>query len=281
MAALIFTDRKIEGQCELLPLRFAQKGENPLYRWGPLIFRCYDSMKNGMLAKEFDKVDFGIDTADLHVYMCAATEYDRTGRAVSTIYDSMHRCCFLLPFICRYLRDGRYIAIHMDDDGWDSHYHPTIDISVSPSGIRNLQSGLMDMDAMFIFRREGGTYEFLARIFDEMCRGTPVKSGWDLWTVPKEKMTAGDLLERIGSDFRAIVSVRPFDPERDGEPVAGQTEVGETITADEARGLGQIEGYHLWFFMYPYDPDTYRKMNPELYIRLSEYGTLLDRSPSK
>ncbi|KUE74214.1 hypothetical protein AUQ37_05335 [Candidatus Methanomethylophilus sp. 1R26] len=267
--ALIFTDREIEGRCELLPSRFAQKRENPFYRWGPLVFRCCDSMKDGTLAKEFDKVDFGIDTADLHVYMCAAIEYDRTGRVVSITYDRMQRCCFLLPFICRYLRDGEYIAIHMGDDGWDSHYHPTIDISVSQNGIRNLQSGLLDMDAMFIFRREGGTYEFLARIFDEMCCGTSVREGWRTWTVPKDRMTAGELLERIGSDFRDIVAVRPFDPERDGEPVNGQTEVGETITADEARDLGQIDGYHLWFFMHPYDPDTYRKMNPELYIRPS------------
>lgn len=267
MAALIFTDMTIEDKCEPLPLDFLPKGEEPFYRWGPLIFRCCDSMKDGMLAKEFDKVDFGIDTADLHVYLCSALECDRSGRFVFAANDGMRRCCFLVPFICRYLRDGKYIAIHMDEDGWHPHYHPTIDISVSPKGIRNLQWGLLDMDAMFIFRREGGTYESLARIYDEMCRGTPVKEGCDTWIVLKEKMTAGDLIGRFGSDFRSVVVVRPFDPERDGGHLSDQTEVWDTMTADEARGLGQIEGYRLWFLMYPYDHDAYRSMDPELYVK--------------
>ncbi|KUE74216.1 hypothetical protein AUQ37_05345 [Candidatus Methanomethylophilus sp. 1R26] len=222
MAALIFTDRTIESQCELHPSRFAQERDNPIYRWGPLIFRCFDSMKDGMLAKKFDRVDFGIDTAGLHLYWCSALECDESGRVVSTIDDGMRTCYFLLPFICRYLRDGEFIAIHMDEDAWHPHYHATIDISVSPKGIRNLQCGLLDMDAMFIFRREGGTYEPFARIFDEMCRSIPVRDGWDLWTVPNERMTASELLERVGSDFCSVMAVRPFDSERVGEPADGQ-----------------------------------------------------------
>lgn len=50
---LIFTDRKNEDMCEIYPSKFLQKGKEPFYRWGLLIFRCFDSMKDGMLAKKY------------------------------------------------------------------------------------------------------------------------------------------------------------------------------------------------------------------------------------
>lgn len=266
MSALIFTDIALEN---LGGHPFEDKipgGVATCHRWGPLAFRRVDEKKDELLAKQFDKVDFGTER-DLHLYQCSAIE--RVSEKIYfNMYAGMHTCYALVPFACRYLRDGHYVAIHIGDEGWHPHYHPTINVTVSPEGIRDLQHGFLDMGGMFIFRPQGGTYEPLAIIFDQMCQDTPERSDWHTWMLPKKETTVGELVTRLGIRSDTVVILRPLDSQRDGMPFGNHSNIWELVHRDSAYKLGIVEGYRLYFKTSHGDPSAFGEMEPEVYIKL-------------
>lgn len=268
MSVLIFTDREIEGLCESSFIEGAPGDETTYHRWGPLVFTRYEGMKNGLLAKLFDRVDFGTDTADLHLYECTPIDSASDGICFNT-YAGVQRCYFLIPFVCRYLREGQYVAVHVGDGGWHPHYHPTINVTVSPEGIKELWHGFLDMDAMFIFRSRDGTYEPLAHLFDELCEDIPEKKGWHTWMRPKEEIDVEALLKRLG--FRPDTITAGIHPGTAPNPTMQEIDSAEwnVVKTDDAIKLGRVECYRLYLENPVSDPTAFCKMEPEIYVMMT------------
>ena len=125
------------------------------------------------------------------------------------MYDSP----FLVPFVCWYLRHGSFIAVHQYETGWHPHFHPVIRTAVSPAGTKEISYWSLDMDGIFMFRSQGGTYEPMAHLFDELRSDRPEYIEGHVWMFPREKTDVKGLIKRIGPvhDLVLIENIPPSE----------------------------------------------------------------------
>ncbi len=218
----------------------------------------YDRRKKIMLSDSYDRVDFGVDPEDLHIYRCAPVTVNG-GEPRGDFHLCMYDSYLLVPFACWYLRQGGFIAVHQYETEWHPHYHPAIRSTVSPEGIRELLYGSLDMDGIFMFRSRGGTYEPLAHLFDELRRDRPVEMGRYIWMLPGERTDVRGLVDRLGAvrDMVLVESIIPSDYEN-----------RRVMPLREAVKLGEVERYRLAFEDRAPDGDGFNALLPDLNIWL-------------
>ncbi|KUE73709.1 hypothetical protein AUQ37_07965 [Candidatus Methanomethylophilus sp. 1R26] len=108
---------------------------------------------------------------------------------------------------------------------------------MTPEGIKELQYCALDMDGIFMFRSQGGTYEPMAHLFDELRSDRPEMKGHDVWMFPREKTDVKGLIERFGPVYD-FVTVENRRPSEDGSR-------WHTAPLDEAMELGEVEKYRM------------------------------------
>lgn len=211
MPTYIITDRKIEDLCGTA-YRIEPEPVDYVHIIGPLAFMEYDRNKKSMLSGSYDRVDFGVDPEELHIYKCAPATVNG-GEPRGDFHICMYDSPFLVPFACWYLRRGGFIAIHQYETGWHTHYHPVIRTTVSPAGTKEISYWSLDMDGIFMFRSRGGTYEPMAHLFDELGSDRPEYIGGYVWMFPREKTDVKGLIERVGPvhDLVLMESIPPSE----------------------------------------------------------------------
>ena len=182
------------------------------YRIGPLVFMHRSFTKEDLLSRSYDRVDFGVDPEGLSFYQCGIVTTIE-GRLRSDFLTCMYDRPFLVPFVCWYLRQGSFIAVHQYETGWHPHFHPVIRTAVSPAGTKEISYWSLDMDGIFMFRSQGGTYEPMAHLFDELRSDRPEYIEGHVWMFPREKTDVKGLIKRIGPvhDLVLIESIPPSD----------------------------------------------------------------------
>ena len=228
------------------------------YRIGPLVFMHRSFTKEDLLSRSYDRVDFGVDPEGLSFYQCGIVTTIK-GKPCDNFFVCMYDSPFLVPFVCWYLRHGSFIAIHQYETGWLPNYHPVIRSTVSPAGIKELQYWSLDMDGIFIFRSQGGTYEPMAHLFDELRSDRPEDIRRVVWMFPREKTDVKGLIERI--PVRGSVFVESFPPSDDGPN-------GRIRELDDIDDLGEVVRYRLAFSDMLPDKDKFGHMLPDLNVWL-------------